>query len=307
MPTAGDDVHFHQVIEDLTDVTIDPSSHFHGTSSLPTQVYVLKSSTSESHVLSAVTTIRQTISTINDSDMEITFCINHGVIPYLISLLESSNAELCYESAWVLTNFASTSNPAHTHSLVNAGVLEALFKCMVTTTHTNIKDQCCRALGNIAGENAQCAGLFLTPDYMKAIAYSVQCFMELDACDELSNATWLMMNIFRWKLFDDLDMYASLIEVCIKILSMMAKLMEGGFHSLLESLLWIFAFLGDIFEQSYPRYITKELTIYIGALIHDSNPTIRNVALTFIGNVFSDCCPFITEMVEVLDLITPPV
>ncbi|KAL0236221.1 hypothetical protein GEMRC1_002803 [Eukaryota sp. GEM-RC1] len=80
--------------------------------------------------------------------------------------------------------------------------------------------------------------------------------------------------------------------------------MEGGFHSLVESLLWVFCYLGDVFEQSYPYYLTKELTFAIGALIHDSNAIISNAALRFIGNVFSDCCPFITEMVDDLDLIT---
>ncbi|KAL0235201.1 hypothetical protein GEMRC1_001783 [Eukaryota sp. GEM-RC1] len=303
---AGDHTHFGEVLEELTDVTIQSPSHSQDTNSLSTHVSILKSSTIESQVLTTIRNIRHTVST-NGPDLEtnIAFCINQGIIPHLISLLESSNAELCFESAWVLTNFASTSDSAHTHSLVNAGGLEALFKCMINTTHTNIKDQCCWGLGNIAGENAQCAELFLTPDYIKAIASTVQRFIELDACTPLSNATWMMANIFRWKLFDDLDIYAPLVEVCKKIFSMMSKYMEGGFHNLVESLLWVFCYLGDVFAQSYPNYLTKELTFAIGALIHDSNAIIINVALRFIGNVFSDCCPFVTEMVDELDLIIP--
>ncbi|KAL0234991.1 hypothetical protein GEMRC1_001573 [Eukaryota sp. GEM-RC1] len=301
MAAAGADAN-DEVEQSVTNVTLDSTSHDIAT--LSSQISVLKSSTNPSCLLSAVRTIWETISTNDDDELEtyIVCCLSQNIIPCLISLLESSDTELCFESARILTVFTDTSNGDHSQSLINAGVLDVLFKCMTNTTHTNVKDQCCSVLNNISEENVHWARLFLTPDYMKTIASTVDCFIEVGNWDGLSKITQTVRNIFQYKLFDDFKVYIPVVSACYNILPLIG---HTSYIFLFESLLLIFANLAEHFEDVYDLLITKEMTFGISNLLHHHNDNISYATFTFLGNLCAGWCPFLVEILDKLDLVTP--
>ncbi|KAL0236480.1 hypothetical protein GEMRC1_003062 [Eukaryota sp. GEM-RC1] len=280
------------LIHTVATLSIDSSPDF---ATIFESFSLLNSESSNSDILKAIVTVRHILASEDSTHLEtnISICINLGLIPKLIDYLKT----------WVLTNIACSSEPDHIQALIDSGILAALASCMVHSTDANVKDQCCWGLGNIAGEDAQCAGLFLESDYIKAIAFTVNCFIEVGDWEALSNAVWTVMNIFRWKLFDDLEVYIPVVSACHNILPLLDSLLRNDYISLVESFLWIFAFLAEQFETVYDLFITKEMAFCFATLIHHSNNTISYVAFRFLGNLFTGWCPFVVEILDKLGLV----
>jgi len=55
--------------------------------------------------------------------------LSTGVLPYLVSFLDSENSRMQFESCWAITNIAST---VHTKKVVDAGAVPKLGTCIVS-------------------------------------------------------------------------------------------------------------------------------------------------------------------------------
>jgi hypothetical protein len=78
--------------------------------------------------------------------------VDMGIVPYLVRNLSTntrtSNTSLIFESAWALTNIASTEC---TQDVINASCIKPLAQ-LLKHADANIREQAAWCLGNIAGE-----------------------------------------------------------------------------------------------------------------------------------------------------------
>ena len=108
------------------------------------------SGATEPMLLEATRNIRRLLSV--EKNIPARDLINMGVLPYLVRNLavnnRTSSVSLIFESAWALTNIASTDC---TVDVVQAGAIKPLVH-LLDHGDVNIREQCAWCLGNIAGE-----------------------------------------------------------------------------------------------------------------------------------------------------------
>ena len=102
----------------------------------------------QEQVVGIVRNFRRMLAIRKDPPVEIlNKIINAGVIPYLVMYLHQKNPVVVFESAWVLTNIAST---CRDHDVVEGGAVPRLIELLQHHTH-EIREQAAWCLGNIAG------------------------------------------------------------------------------------------------------------------------------------------------------------
>lgn len=96
--------------------------------------------------------------------------IDSGIVPYLVRNLTvssqtSSATTLIFESAWALTNIASTE---YTIEVVKAGCISPLVQLLMHGD-ANIREQAAWCLGNIAGEGPELRDLVLEQNVIDSL------------------------------------------------------------------------------------------------------------------------------------------
>jgi len=95
--------------------------------------------------------------------------IDMGIIPYLVQNLavssQTSSRSLIFESAWALTNIASTEC---TMDVVNAGCIKPLVQLLIHAD-ANVREQAAWCLGNIAGEGPGFRDLVLAESALESL------------------------------------------------------------------------------------------------------------------------------------------
>ena len=117
---------------------------------IPELAKLLKSfDSSEQDLLGATRGFRRILSV--ERDPPVDAVLNAGVLPYLVkNLTKNPNAaKLIFETAWALTNIASTSQ---TNVVVEAGATRPLIQ-LLQHNAADVREQAAWCLGNIAGDN----------------------------------------------------------------------------------------------------------------------------------------------------------
>lgn len=119
--------------------------------------------------------------------------IEAGVLPRLVSLLTSTDDKIIFESAWALTNVASSD---HTTAIVDAGALPAIVD-LLRSANSEIRDQCIWCLGNVAGDGPALRDMLLSnPATLESVLLNIQNPASISL---LRNATWVLSNLCRGK------------------------------------------------------------------------------------------------------------
>lgn len=114
------------------------------------------------------------------------------LLPRLVVLLQSGDAKLQFDVAWVLTNVAS-GPPAATQAVFDAGAIPALAQ-LLRSAHEDVREQAIWALGNIFSDSPRSREVFLAQG---ALASLLDCFGDLSRKSLVSTAAWTLSLLCR--------------------------------------------------------------------------------------------------------------
>lgn len=122
-----------------------------------------------------------------------------GSLPRLVELLQAEDVKVQFESAWALTNIASTE---YTKLVVESGAIPLLVAGMMSAD-ANVREQSMWCIGNIAGDCPDLRdGLYSTPDCVNNLLLNIQ---HPESVGLLRNATWALSNFCRGKRAPSVD------------------------------------------------------------------------------------------------------
>lgn len=159
----------------------------------------------EEEVLEAVRGLRKILSV--EKNVPVTEVIDSGALPILVTLLGAGIPDkIQFESAWALTNVASTDR---TSSIVECGALPPLIELLLSS-NADLREQSAWCLGNVAGDSAELRDLVLSHGAMEPLLQNIR---NPASSSLLNNAVWTLSNFCRGKPHVDLNMVRPAISV----------------------------------------------------------------------------------------------
>lgn len=200
-----------------------------------------------------------------------------GIVDRLISLLDTVDDELKFESAWCLTNLATGPSDV-TNTLVEAGVVEKLFG-LLSHPHPELVDQCVWALGNIAGDSISSRDRIIAAGTVELIVKKIEKIATIQA-QYLANMVWLLSNLIRGKPTPPK-------EVTDNIMGILPTLLNSPCDKVLTDACWCASYMSDGDSMSIQSIIDKNLTARILELMSHSCPLVQAPAIRTVGNITS--------------------
>jgi importin subunit alpha-6/7 len=117
-----------------------------------------------------------------------------GALPYMaMCLAYDSHPDLQFQTAWALTNIAST---CHSQQVFDEpGVVDQSVRLLMTSPGVALREQCAWLLSNMAGDGLVIRNALLAnPAFRQAVAQSLQNPASLDLLKQVS---WLALNLTR--------------------------------------------------------------------------------------------------------------
>jgi hypothetical protein len=197
-----------------------------------------------------------------------------GVLPTLVALLDSPEAKVVFESAWALTNIASTE---FTKTVVESGALPKLVAGMMHADGS-VREQCMWCVGNISGDSADFRdAVFGTHNSVNNLLLNIQ---HPDNIKLLRNATWTLSNFCRGKPAPALELVAPIIPALAYLTTMEDK-------DVLSDALWGLCYLTDSEERLIDAVLASGVLPRIVALLGHAELAVSMPSLRIVGNVVS--------------------
>lgn len=202
--------------------------------------------------------------------------IQSGVIPRFAELLERNDcAILQFEVAWVLTNVASGSSQ-QTKTIVDSGAAKTFIR-LLDSPHHEVREQAVWALGNIAGDCAECRDYLLNSGIMRPLLHLLR---ESEQNITLTrNAVWTLSNLCRGK------QPAADFNKVKDSLPVLAKLLTHSDPEVLSDSCWALSYLCDGPNEKIQAVLNAGVARrLVELLMHDSNPVV-SAAIRAVGNI----------------------
>jgi importin subunit alpha-6/7 len=239
---------------------------------LPAYKHVLESSSSTmEELVEATRGIRRLLSV--DRDPPVDAVLNAGLLPYLIRNL-TVNAEastLIFESAWALTNVASTSK---TSAVVEAAGIEPLV-ALLRHENPDVREQAAWCLGNIAGDTTEYRDLLLYHGIVEPLMLNITQPANMSL---LNNVIWTVSNLCRGKPTPDMMYLAPLLaplgEVLFRPVSM----------DVLVDAVWALSYLSDGPNHRIEQVMRTGITSKLIEFLSDTKSPLITPTLRCLGN-----------------------
>lgn len=202
--------------------------------------------------------------------------IQSGVIPRFAELLEKNDcAILQFEVAWVLTNVASGSSQ-QTRTIVDSGAAKTFIR-LLDSPHPEVREQAVWALGNVAGDCAECRDYLLNSGIMRPLLHLLR---ESEQNVTLTrNAVWTLSNLCRGK-----QPSADFNQVKDS-LPVLAKLLTHSDPEVLSDSCWALSYLCDGPNEKIQAVLNAGVARrLVELLMHESNPVV-SAAIRAVGNI----------------------
>lgn len=196
-----------------------------------------------------------------------------GVLPILVRNLVA-NAEastLIFESAWALTNIASTSE---TRAVVDAGAAGPLIQ-LLRHTNADVREQAVWCLGNIAGDNAEFRDTLLHHGIAEPLILNIQQPANMSL---LNNATWTVSNLCRGKPASDINFVAPFIGPLCHLLHTEVSL------DVLVDAVWALSYLSDGPNERIELVMQTGVTQKLVSFLSDKSSTLLTPTIRCLGN-----------------------
>lgn len=169
-----------------------------------------------------------------DRDPPVDAVLQAGIIPNLVANLTSNiqGSTLIFESAWALTNIASTSS---THVVVDFGAIPPLVQLLRHENH-DVRDQAAWCLGNIAGDKTEYRDMLLQNGVVEPLVLNL---LQPANMDLLNNVTWTISNLCRGKPSPDMYYVSPLIGPLSDLLHKQVSV------DVLVDAVWALSYLSD--------------------------------------------------------------
>ncbi|KAI7871639.1 armadillo-type protein [Spinellus fusiger] len=204
--------------------------------------------------------------------------ISLGIVPYFVCLLDSPlqqiQASEFYEVACMLTNIAAGESH-HVQCVIEAGGVQAFIR-LLGSPFANIVEQSLWALGNIAGDNAQCRDYCLEQGVLPPL---LAVFEKNTKLSLIRNTVWALSNLCRG---DDPQPDWRLVAPALPAL---AHLMTMECEDVLIEACWATAYLSDGNHDRIQAVLDTGLHAQLIELINHPSLLVRSPAVRTIGNI----------------------
>uniref|UniRef100_A0A7S4A8P8 Importin subunit alpha n=1 Tax=Pseudo-nitzschia australis TaxID=44445 RepID=A0A7S4A8P8_9STRA len=188
--------------------------------------------------------------------------VDSGVVPYLVRNLSASSAPLVFESAWALTNIASTEC---TKEVVRAGSVKPLVQLLIHPD-ANIREQAAWCLGNIAGEGPDFRDIVLKESALNSLLMNVANAHNMSL---LENVVWTISNLCRGSPSPPKEQTAPVIFPLVQLLD--KPISEGA----KVDILWALSYLSDGNEQKIELVLSTGIASKLSQLLQDESLKVR--------------------------------
>lgn len=196
-----------------------------------------------------------------------------GVLPYLVKnlVLNPQAATLIFESAWALTNIASTTK---TRVVVEAGAVEPLIQ-LLRHENPDVRDQAAWCLGNIAGDKQEYRDLLLYSGVIEPLYLNLT---QPASMPLLGNVTWTVSNLCRGKPAPDMSYLESIISPLHQIL------LQPTSVEVMVDAVWALSYLSDGPNDRIERVMTTGVTTKLVEFLNDKSSPLLTPTIRCLGN-----------------------
>lgn len=207
--------------------------------------------------------------------------IQAGAISPLIRLLGKIDCgDVVFESAWALTNIASTE---FTSAVVDAGVIEPMIH-LLRSNDANIREQAAWCLGNISGDGPMYRDMVLKAGALPVLLLNVE---HADNETLLGNVTWSISNLCRGKPQPELELIAPALPGLtwlMKKTSMASDESMKSKYDVLADVLWALSYASDGDDDRIQAVMDTDCIASLVSILSEGNPKLLTPALRTTGN-----------------------
>lgn len=219
--------------------------------------------------------VRKLLSVQNDPPVEA--ILNAGLVPFLVEAISQQNGmiEMVFESAWALTNIASTQ---FTKVIVESGACGPMIN-LLCSYNPEVREQAAWCLGNVAGDCTQYRDMLL--DNGNALKNIILNLKDPASLSLLRNVTWCLSNFCRGKPQPELNKVQPAIGTLLELIR------KSNDLEVMTDSLWALSYLSDGDDDRINACVQAGITNEIVSKLSHDHVKIITPALRIIGNLVS--------------------
>eukprot|EP00010_Vexillifera_abyssalis_P004360 CAMPEP_0201552508 /NCGR_PEP_ID=MMETSP0173_2-20130828/16758_1 /ASSEMBLY_ACC=CAM_ASM_000268 /TAXON_ID=218659 /ORGANISM="Vexillifera sp., Strain DIVA3 564/2" /LENGTH=516 /DNA_ID=CAMNT_0047963007 /DNA_START=69 /DNA_END=1616 /DNA_ORIENTATION=- len=230
------------------------------------------SAPSEQTQLEALVKFRKILSIENNPPIQLV--IKTGVVPKFLQFLKmDTKPGLQFEAAWALTNIAS-GNGSQTRTVIKVGAVPIFVK-LLYSSNEEVCEQAVWALGNIAGDSAECRNYVLAQEALQPL---IKCIHLARRPTMLRNATWTLSNFCRGKPAPEFALIAPALPT-------LARLLHAKDDEILTDTCWALSYISEGCNTQIQAVIDTGAVPRLVELLGHPSFSVQTPALRSVGNI----------------------